>query len=771
MLSLGYMRKLVAALILACVAAPASALQVEVGVRGGAKATTRAVDSRAQTMVWGQVRSEDTGLPLRHAVVEVVSRGLDNNVAVSTDSNGVYVLRNVPAGRRLLRVSHIDHAPNEIEILIVAQKQHNIDFDLEFRPVRLTAVMAEGARGLPGAIDTVALQASDLGAAAVRALEGGAAGVAELAMQDAAREVPGREPVDPEDVLYVRGGAADLKLVLLNGAPVYAPFHIGGLISALDADVLRSANLYVGGAPARYDGGLSYVMDMETRSGRNVVPHGELGIDMISGRALLEGPVGPDLALLLSTRVVHGAGPKEILGSDFPYGYGDALTRADFALGAHHVVTLTGFWNHERVDLDSIGTRPQSASWGNHAGSLRYRGRLAGTELLATAAIGRFRTLLPLGGIRPLMSEGTALRHRFGLDFERPFAGGRFFWGGSFEDIGFSYRAYEQGQTRSRPIVRSRAEGNVGGVYGEAAYTVVPRLRVRGGLRADMFSGLPSVQLAPRLAATVLVTNHATLTLSGGQYRQYVRAPQTSSSIGVVPDSASTSQLTVAEASHVVLGLAQDLGEGIRLGLDGYFKEFQGLEADRDTRTHSSGVDLWLRRNTGSLTGWLGYSLSWVWTVREDDRDSNSFRGRHLVNAGVAGPIVGRGLFDVRVSYGAGLPYTAIPEPEVAAPSFLTLGGAGESRVTPSSVNGPDGGGASLPSEPNAPYMRVDAQVSRPFSGSLRSFDFELVPYVRVINALNRRDAIFYHYSSDAGRAEPLADLPVLPVFGLEWKF
>ncbi|MGH7447323.1 MAG: hypothetical protein ACRELT_07170, partial [Longimicrobiales bacterium] len=122
--------------------------------------------------------------------------------------------------------------------------------------------------------------------------------------------------------------------------------------------------------------------------------------------------------------------------------------------------------------------------------------------------------------------------------------------------------------------------------------------------------------------------------------------------------------------------------------------------------------------------------------------------------------------FDVRVSYGAGLPYTAIPEPEVAAPSFAVMGGE---SMSAGRMSGADGG--ALPSEPNEPYIRVDAQVSRPFSGSVRDFAFELVPYVRVINALNRRDAIFYHYSSDAGRAEPLADLPLLPVFGLEWKF
>jgi hypothetical protein len=136
------------------------------------------------------------------------------------------------------------------------------------------------------------------------------------------------------------------------------------------------------------------------------------------------------------------------------------------------------------------------------------------------------------------------------------------------------------------------------------------------------------------------------------------------------------------------------------------------------------------------------------------------------VNAGVAGPIVGRGLFDVRVSYGAGLPYTAIPEPEVASPTFAVMGGE---AMTSGTLAGDASG--SLPSEPNEPYVRVDAQVSRPFSGSMWSVDFELVPYVRIINALNRRDAIFYHYTRDAGQAEPLADLPIVPVFGLEWKF
>jgi hypothetical protein len=443
------------------------------------------------------------------------------------------------------------------------------------------------------------------------------------------------------------------------------------------------------------------------------------------------------------------------------------MGRADFVIAPEHVITATGFWNHERVELDSLANRPQAASWGNHAGSLRYRSRIGRTDLMGTAAVGEFRTLLPLGGIRPLSAEGTALRSRLTLDMERPFAGGVLYWGGSFERLSFEYRAFEQAASRDSSIVSSGARGEVAGVYGEAAYSLLPRLSVRGGLRADMFSTEQSVQLAPRFAATLLLTDRASVTMSGGRYRQFVRAPERSlSSIGMIPDSSSGPVLDVAEAMHLVLGLAQDLGEGIRLGLDGFFKEFEGLEPRSNARIHSSGVDLWVRRNAGVLTGWLGYSLSWVWTVEDDRRTAETFRGRHLINAGVAGPIVGRGLFDVRVSYGAGLPYTAIPEPEVASPVF-SMAGAESAGMTVASVNE----GGNVATEPTQPYMRVDAQISRPFNGSFGNFDFQIMPYVRVINALNRRDAIFYHYTPDAGRTEPLADLPVLPVVGVEWKF
>jgi hypothetical protein len=462
----------------------------------------------------------------------------------------------------------------------------------------------------------------------------------------------------------------------------------------------------------------------------------------------------------------------------FPYGYGDLLARADLQLGDGHGVSVTGFRNHEEVRLDTLGGRRERADWGNRAASLRYRGTAGGVNILATAALARFRTTLPLGGIRPTNTEGTATRSRLAVDFDRAFpgAGARLFWGVSADRIEFEYRAFPQALGRDSVLVRSAATGDAAGLYADVLLRPLPRLSVRGGLRADAFTHRSGVRIVPRAAATLLVTDRAAITLSGGQYSQYVRTPERSLVFlgNVSPDSAAGPPLTVAGATHVVLTVTQDLGDDVRLGLEGFFKEFTGLHATPRKTTETSGIDIWVRRATGSVTGWLGYSLAWVWTV-DAGRPSthNAFAGGHIITSGVNGPLAGNGAFDVRVSYGAGLPYTALPEPPIATPGFAMATAPPMLLARPAAfaaMRNPDV--PELASDPQGPFIRVDAQISHTFTHSLGALGYSsITPYLKVINALNRRDAIFYHYDRTAGRSEPLAGLPVMPIIGAEIRF
>ncbi|MBX6363167.1 MAG: TonB-dependent receptor [Gemmatimonadetes bacterium] len=724
-------------------------------------------DGPPDGLVRGQVRSGTTGNPLPYATVEVVDA--QPGLRAVTDSTGMYVLPHVPAGRHLIRATHLDHAPFEVEILVPSGAQLVVDMALVLRPVEIPALLAR-ARVRPGE-DTVPAGVGDLGAASVKALEA-TPGVAELGLAEAMRTAPGNDPADPSDVLYIRGGAADLKLVLLDGAPVYAPFNVGGLVNAFEPEVLRGATLYLGGAPARYDGGLSYVLDLETRAGRRDATHATGAVDLLSGRALVDGPLGERGGYMIAGRGVHGLGAAPLISGAFPYLYADALARMDVDLGGDASLRATGFWNREAVRLDDDGpsTGAGSAYWGNGAGSVRARVPMLGGEAEFTAAYGDFEARLPIGRERPLIADGVSQRVRLAADLSREAGPTDFYYGLSYDRLWIRYTGGSAaGSGADSVFLDAAAGGDAVGAYVDGAWQPGARVRVRGGLRADLFSGEHLPRLGPRISVMWLLSDHASLTIAAGQYHQYVRASETA--LVSPPSGAALSPvppLAVARASHLLLGFDQELIDGVRLDLEGFYKNFEGvpgLNGSRNAQAHSSGVDLWVRRNSGRYTGWLGYSLAWIWSL-DGGRPAAAdlFAGRQLLSAGVGATITAHTRFDLRVGYGAGLPYTAVPRGDVPAASVGSVGtglAAVDDATPPPSPTGPED-----------PYLRVDAEVARTFRGRVFGTRFDLTPYVRVLNALDRRDAIFYQFDrgqDDQPRA--LATLPVLPIVGFSWRF
>jgi hypothetical protein len=48
----------------------------------------------------------------------------------------------------------------------------------------------------------------------------------------------------------------------------------------------------------------------------------------------------------------------------------------------------------------------------------------------------------------------------------------------------------------------------------------------------------------------------------------------------------------------------------------------------------------------------------------------------------------------------------------------------------------------------------------------------QLTPYVRLLNTLGQRDALFYRAAAEGGDGfEPVIALPVVPLLGVEWTF
>ena len=91
--------------------------------------------------------------------------------------------------------------------------------------------------------------------------------------------------------IIIRGGTNGQNLLLLDGVPVYIPYHLLGIYSIYNHRTINSAKILKGNFPARYGGRISSVFDVRTREGNKYDFAGEAGINLMSAKALIEGPI------------------------------------------------------------------------------------------------------------------------------------------------------------------------------------------------------------------------------------------------------------------------------------------------------------------------------------------------------------------------------------------------------------------------------------------------------------------------------------------------
>lgn len=710
-----------------------------------------------QAVVSGIVRTE-AGAPLPGALVEVRVAG-EIALGVTTGSGGYRV--EVPAGRGRLRVRHVGHASAEMHLVLAAGQVFEVDVALPTDPIRLKPVLVSAAhRG--SVADSIAAAGTDLAIAGSRTLES-SPGFDQLGLGEALRGMPGGEPTDPTSVLYVRGAPSDLKLVYLDGAPVYAPFPIGGLLEPFSSGLLSSADVYVGGAPARYDGGLSYVMDLRTRASTTPGFHLTGSMDLLSAEVLAQVGMGDRFGVVASIRNLHPLTRSGLFGGALPYDYGEQLVRADLKLGRSAGLSVTGFTNDETVWLTGTTTSDSVIQWGNRAGSARLTAELERTFVELTGAIGHYTAVLPIFGADATSAAAAAHRTRLSADFSRA--------GDIQLRYGFSidrqnYEVDARGESVDTALARLENTGTTTGAYVEVAGRVGDRVRIRGGVRTDDHTGTRNLALAPRIAATWLITDRAAMTLAAGVYHQYVRPPD--EVLLTNPEIARFDvrrHLQVARASHFVVGIDQEIGDGLRLGIEGYYKDFSDVPGDVTMAANASGVDFWVRRTGEQWNGWLGYSLAWTWSPADPGVYAASFHGRHLLSAGLEAKVRDRTRLGFRFAYGAGLPYAGIP---------LGLHPPGEIEnyfpMPTTRAYSMDRGGtetAPLLYQPPSPFIRVDASISRAWLPDWQGQTVRIEPYFKVLNGLGRRDPLFYLVDHRDPDPAGIGGFPVLPVMGV----
>jgi hypothetical protein len=172
---------------------------------------------------------------------------------------------------------------------------------------------------------------------------------------------------------YVRGGAADQNLILLDEAPVYNASHLLGFFSTFNSDAIKDITVYKGGMPAQYGGRLSSVLDIKMNEGNNQQFGMSGGIGLISSKLNLEGPLQRDRSsFLVSARRTYAdlflkLSKDTLVNRNTLYFY-DLNAKLNYSLGKRDRLFLSGYFGRDRLGFSDVF----GLSWGNATGTLRW---------------------------------------------------------------------------------------------------------------------------------------------------------------------------------------------------------------------------------------------------------------------------------------------------------------------------------------------------------------------------------------------------------------
>ncbi|HEX7118140.1 MAG TPA: TonB-dependent receptor [Longimicrobiales bacterium] len=766
-------------------------------------------------VVHGTVRADSTLEPIAHATVELPALGR----RIAADERGYYVLADVPEGTWAIRVSALGYRPRELEVDIVDGRTLRLDVALVLSPLQLEGIEVTTERR--GAAPVAAA-----GPPPVR-VDGPSLsivpGLAEADVFRALQTLPSIAAVsDFSSALYVRGGAPDQNLLLLDGAPLFNPFHLGGVFAAFDPSTIATVDVLPGAFPASAGDRLSSVIALNTRDGGRDRLRGSGAIGLISSRASIDGPLpGGRGSYLLSLRRTYVdlftdlAYALDFVDFTLPYAFTDGHLKLTHDVGAAGSISASFYVDREGIHVpeemaESDGTDAQ-LTWGSYAASVTYRRPIGGTLLAELrAAVSAFAgdfelwereyvpsTPDPYGPVEPGELEKTTDAHTTVRD---ALVGADLTWYGRrhrvavgvqadayrFDhDIGPEGHAFED----IIPTFRRTDRPTTVAAYVEDQWSVTDAFQLRGGLRV-LHAGARGTAWMPRFGARYALPSGLAFNLGAGRYTQVMHSLRDEESVysGImaydVPGAVAPGAGLPA-TEDVVLGVEWRAPD-TEIRVDGYLKRTTGLRlppppadpADapifvihgrRPASSLARGVEITARHRRGAAEFSASYALAFAELDVGGERYPPRYDRRHTLDVSATLPLGARGTFSARLAAATGQPYTTA----VARTTVF--------RYDPTTgkfyrfINGDflllgEHNGARLPG-----YLRLDVAArkayDKPWFGGIT-----VTPYVQVINVLNSRNVLFadpnqFYYGSGRPVAEYLPQLPFLPTFGVEWRF
>ena len=751
--------------------------------------------------VEGRVQDAD-GPPVFAANILLARSATPDEVEriAETDRFGYYRIESLLPGEYLLRAQRIGYGEVARGIEVVADRRIEVDLVLTAAPVVLEgiSVSAEETRERSRFLETAGVTVREISQTELRLVPG----LAEADPIRAIEVLPGVVSTSDFTASFnVRGGSADQNLILLDGVPIFNPFHLGGIFSVFNADMVGRVELSSGGFPAEHGGRVSSLLLVESDPGTDDFSV-RGGVSLLAARVALGGraPSVMERTLGLQRLKWRVSGRRswfDQLPKSVPYHLTDYQGIVEGWTPGGSRILITAYTGDDVFNLtetsDEDGGFPLRAAWewGNDLIGVRWTTpRRDGGAFDVRAGYTRFNSALAFPDFSDTEFSSGISQASLGAELEHAMGREWTFKTGVSADRMTHLNLIRSGGTR---FTDNSGEGWLGGVFAHTEWRGGLDWLVEAGLRADRWAPLagdPINQVAPRVAVKRFFHNRdIAVKAAAGRFTQFLHSARDDE----VPIGIDVWVLTGDLAPHIAsdqiqVGVDAYFEGGWLVSLETYERFFDGVttfnpvddpnQGNDDLLPgtgRSRGVDVFLRKTGDGVTGWL--SASWLRATRTfpdflsgrvpppDHTYPPIFDRRLDIDLVLRLPLPWGLRGGVRWNLGTGLPYTR----PLASFAYFSPQNVSGGRLTwqEEEANAMFLGQRNGTRYP--PYHRLDLSTRRTFTFGWGT----LTPHLDVLNVYNRKNVLFYFfdYTAETATRSGLSMFPILPTVGLEVTF
>ena len=624
--------------------------------------------------------------------------------------------------------------------------------------------------------------------------------------------------------LYVRGGAADQTLVLLDEATIYNASHLFGFFSVFNTDAIRNVEVYKSGIPAYYGGRLSSIIDVSQKEGNMKKYEFDGSIGLLFSKFTLQGPIKKDkCSFIISGRrtyvdlLIQPFLPKKHQMKGLKFYFYDLNAKFNVVINDKHRLYFGGYYGRDHYGFRSRSDMMKvNFLWANAMASARWNYIISPKLFLNTFFTFShydFSTLMNMdvykfelkSGLEEyaVKSELTYLpspKHnlRFGVHYIYHVMRPNDYDVEAGSQINLSL-------PKTTPLYAHEL-----GIYASDEWDIAKWLKVNIGLRYSHFEHVGSFtryilddrdmvidsvvyrpgqrvsqynRLEPRLNMCFRVAEYTSIKASATLNYQYLhQIPLSTISLPVDVWMPSTDLLKPQACVQVSLGLYQNFYKNMfEAYVDGYYKKMYNLAEYRDGLAfnslminpdqmytfgdgYSTGVEFFFKKSKGRFTGFVGYTLSYT--------------KRHFAELNGGEPFYAK--YDRRHDVSINLSYDILPNKLTV--SVVWVYATGNAMTVPLGFYEFNGGMVQEYSKRNeyrmAPYHRLDFSLDW-FIAKRRHFETSL--NFSIYNVYNRKNPFFIFYETNTNvdlsnqtfemetKAYQMSLVPIMP--SITWNF